>query len=333
MKRIHFLSLFLAVCLFSAGCAARQDLPAATVGNTAAAEQTKAGTVCVIRRKEHWQGLLLFSGGDTRPVTDSINTLRSRLGEYIRVYLIPVPLAGLYSLPERYGKNQLTQQRFLAHLKKDLQKGAEYIDLAEEFRKRQNEDLFLRTDIGLTGRGAYIAARSFTDSAGLSSEPFKKYTIISSGTRCGPLCQISGDSRLLSDPEQAESCLPPISFRIDYYDRKMGYRRTSKYDSKEKTALAPPGTEEAVLRIQTEKQERRKLLLFTDGVGQSLLPFLIGPFSEIYAVDIHNVEFDLIRFVIEKKITDVAAAASVQTLSAGQFSTLQGAARSLRSSN
>ena len=225
---------------------------------------------------------------------EAINTFA--LKEKIPVYVMIAPTsAGIYT--ESIPKNapQLDQQDIISYVYGKLDKGISAVNVYDILSASKEDYIYYRTDHHWTSLGAYYAYSTAISKLGFSAVPFSRYDIEHASS------DFRGTyySKTLYDDIQ-----PDI---IDVYTCKDGANavtctvsngvETKSYNSiyfrefldvKDKYSIYL-GTNQPCIKIKTNVQSDKKILIFKDSYANSFVPFLTQHYSEITVLDMRYI--------------------------------------------
>lgn len=182
-----------------------------------------------------------------------------------------------------------------------------FIDIEQSLKKHKEDYIYYRTDHHWTTLGAYYAYEEWAHESGLT--PFhqgafqiKKVTDKFYGTLFSKVnIKVHPDDINIYIPNQ------PYKYKLDY---NMGkWTSNTLYDEKklkEKDKYSVfLGGNNPIVRIDTDIQNNRKLLVIKDSFAHSFVPFAVNHFEQTYMVDFRYFKQGMKQFIAENKITDV----------------------------
>lgn len=225
---------------------------------------------------------------------DAINKLSDSVDTPVYVMLAPTS-AGVYTDAVPKNAPQLDQHDVIDYVYGNLNSGVSTIDVYDILNASKSDYIYYRTDHHWTSLGAYYAYSSAISKLGFSPVPLSKYDIEHASTEF----QGTYYSKTLYSKTQ-----PDI---IDIYSCKDGSSVLSctvsnaveenTYDSiyfrdyldvKDKYSVYL-GMNQPCIKIQTNLQSDKKILIFKDSYANSFVPFLTQHFSEITVMDMRYV--------------------------------------------
>ncbi len=210
------------------------------------------------------------------------------------VYVLAVPTAaGVYGdmLPD---SAPLTNEyQILRDFSNALQDPVLWIEASSWLSGERDRYIYYRTDAHWTGYGAFCVYRSAIRKLGFSAYGYDHFNVTHYATDYyGDLARSSHyydtlpdtvDLYESSDSTQQESV---TALRQDGNIPLSGYFRKELSEAKRSPELVFAIETEPVLRIDTDNQSSKDLLLLTDRYGSSMIPFLMQHYKTITAVNL-----------------------------------------------
>ena len=262
----------------------------------------------IINQNGHWRGLELFGGGSGDSYVSSLNTLREKLDSKINIYSMPAPLASEFYTPANFSDYSASQKECFNNIASRLSEGITSVDITSVLAKHTEENIYCRTDHHWQPLGAYYAAQTFAKAAGVPFADISKYKKVDTDGFVGTLYAFSSDSRLLNDPETFTYYEPLNEYSTYYYDSDFKYIYSGSLLVNVDTAnsyLRFMGGDDQVVKVKTDVNNGRKLLVIKDSYGNAEIPFYTSSFEEIYVVDMRYFKRNLVNFINTNGITDV----------------------------
>lgn len=189
-----------------------------------------------------------------------------------------------------------------------LDRSIKYVDVNEVLSGHKNEQIFYKTDHHWTTKGAYYAyeelgrAMGFTPHAQNYFE-IKRVTASFYGAiySKGGFRHLQPDAIELYLPKEDERC------RVEYRDENK--TRDSLYvwenlNKKDKYTVFLGGNQ-SLIKITTNAQNEKSLLVIKDSFANCLIPFLAGHYRHIYVVDLRYFTDDLQNLIKSDGIGDL----------------------------
>lgn len=272
------------------------------------AEYTVENGMVIVKQEGHYRAMELFGGGTGNTYAAALKLIKEDLGDSVNVYSMLAPLASEYYLPANYSDYSASQTEYFNQLAEKLGNTITSIDICNVLAKHQEEAIYCRTDHHWQPLGAYYAAQTFAQTAGVPFADLSTYEVIKNEGFVGTMYAFSGDANLLNDPETFTYYKPSNSYQTYYYDTAFNYEGTGNLLWKTDVAnsyLAFMGGDEKVVKIKTDVKNGRKLCIVKDSYGNAEVPFYTGSFEEIYVIDMRYFDRNLVDFIQQRGVTDL----------------------------
>ncbi|WP_242976056.1 DHHW family protein [Desulfosporosinus sp. FKB] len=204
----------------------------------------------------------------------------------------------------------------LNQTKQLLDKRIKFVDVSDTLNSKKNDYIFYRTDHHWTSKGAYYAYQELSKYMGFKAHDESYYNIKDvTDDFSGSLSSKSGYQFL--KPDSIELYIPKDekSYTVDYVD--LNKVTNTIYDMKSLQTKDKYnvffGGNYGLVKITTGVPGGKKLLIVKDSFANSLIPFLMSHYSEIYVVDPRYYEDDLSKLVTTNKINDLLILYNVNT--------------------
>lgn len=181
-------------------------------------------------------------------------------------------------------------------------------DLRKALSAHKSEDIYYKTDHHWTTLGAYYAYRVWCDATGTAGhtlDDFTKEAVTDEfyGT-------IYSKARLYSTkPDTIHRYLPKehASFTVTYNqgEKVMDTLYQDEFLKKRDKYSYFLGGNNPVVKIESENQNGKKVLLIKDSYAHSIAPFFANDFSEVHMLDLRYLNFSVEEYIKSEGITDV----------------------------
>lgn len=282
----------------------------------------------IVKQDDHFKCLPLFGGGSGNSYITALNQLQEAVGDDVTIYNMPAPLSSQFYLPANAPATSVDQSECFDNIAEQLDERIVSINLCPVMEKHTEEPIYLRTDHHWAPLGAYYAARTLIENAGLESTPLEDYEMGINEGYVGTMYAFTNDARLLNDPEDFVYYKPNCSYTAYFYDTSLNYLYEGDFFVPVDTAnsyLMFMGGDAICVKVKTDNHNGRKLLLIKDSYGNAEVPFYFGSFEEVWVVDVRYFQRNLVNFIDAMGITDVAVsmcAYSVVGVNADNMATL-----------
>lgn len=239
-------------------------------------------------------------------------------------YFILVPSASeIYE--ERLPANAVkeNQESLIRDIYANVRTGIRCVDAHNILSSQKEEYIYYRTDTHWTSYGAYCVYQAAIQKMGFTAVPYNRYVISHVST------DFKGDlyQKTLHDGVQAdvldcytyENGATILRITAHHADGSVEQRSLSLYDQ---NALQTEekydfylGAPCAMLRIQTDLENGRKLLIYKDDFADCMIPFLVQHYSEICIIDLEQSSEISMRIADPSEFTQVLFLCSMEAWS------------------
>ena len=236
-----------------------------------------------------------------------MNTLQKEIGDTVKIYSMPIPLASEYYLPANYSEYSVSQKNCFEKVWAQLDEGIIPVDVTEVLDQHKEEDIYLRTDHHWSALGAYYSAAELAEAAGVPYAELSSYKEQSVEGYVGSLYGYTQSSNLLNDPEIFTWYEPVPAVEADHYDTSFNYQYSDGLileTDVPNSYLRFMGTDDQIVKVRTSVRNGRKLLMLKDSYGNAEIPFLTGSFEEVWVIDQRYFSRNLVEFIRQLGITD-----------------------------
>lgn len=277
------------------------------------AEYTVENGVIVVNQDGHYRGVEMFGGGSGDAYVDTLNTLRTKLDSSIRIYSMIAPLACQYYIPSNYEDYTADQKEYIDdNISARLSDGITAVDIVSTLGQHTEENIYCRTDHHWMPLGAYYAAQTFANAAGVDFKDISTFKAETISDFVGTMYAFSQDINIKNDPEDFTYYIPDNydQCKNDFYDTSFNYDYTGSYfkqvgDPQSNAYLTFFGGDEQIVKIRTNVKNGRKLLIVKDSYGNAIPSNLTNSFEEIYIIDMRYFNLNLVDFINQLGMTDV----------------------------
>ena len=211
-----------------------------------------------------------------------------------------------------------SQKEYVNFVKKNLDSKIKVVELFDVFEKNKNNiDLYFKTDHHWTTDGAYLAYVEYCKA--LNLEPINENMLernLASDSFKGSLYYKNGAE--IGFPDELYLYLNKNEDKpvlVKYYDDLK--KVPSLYDVSKLQGRDPyevfTGGNHTQIKIRTNIDTKRKLLVVKDSYANAMLPFLVNNFSEITVVDLRYFTGSLQDVIQNNELTDVLFLNNINT--------------------
>lgn len=262
----------------------------------------------VVYQDGHWRGLSMYGGGSGETYAKSLNAFKKDLGDDINVYSMVVPTAGAYYTPANFAQYNASHLDSINSINSMLDDDITAVDAYSVLGEHITEPIYTRTDHHWQPLGAYYAAKTFAEAAGVEFADISAYTPVTIDGYVGTLYSFTESAELLNDPEQFVYYKPSNDYTCYYYDTSYNFDYDFPLFVGQPVSQSYSifmGGDAKIVRIETDCKNGRKLAILKDSYGNAEVPFYTSSFEEIYVLDIRYFDLNAINFIKEQGITDV----------------------------
>ncbi len=211
-----------------------------------------------------------------------------------------------------------SQKEYVNFVKKNLDSKIKVVELFDVFEKNKNNiDLYFKTDHHWTTDGAYLAYVEYCKA--LNLEPINENMLernLASDSFKGSLYYKNGAE--IGFPDELYLYLNKNEDKpvlVKYYDDLK--KVPSLYDVSKLQGRDPyevfTGGNHTQIKIRTNIDTKRKLLVVKDSYANAMLPFLVNNFSEITIIDLRYFTESLQDVIQNNELTDVLFLNNINT--------------------
>ncbi|MBE6932968.1 MAG: hypothetical protein E7464_06295 [Ruminococcaceae bacterium] len=272
------------------------------------AEFNMSNGLLVVQQDGHWKCLGLFGGGSGDAYAEALNTLQEQVSSRVKIYSMPAPLASQFYLPSNASDYSRDQSECFDAVHEKLDDRIITINICDEMAKHTEEEIYCRTDHHWQALGAYYACEQFAKTAGVPFADLSEYEKGVNEGYVGTMYAFSEDSRILNDPEDFTYYVPTCEYEAHFYDSSFNYEYTDDLFREVGVAssyLMFLGSDEYIVKVDTEVNNNRRLLVIKDSYGNAEIPFYTSSFEQVFVADMRYLERNLPNFIEAMGITDV----------------------------
>lgn len=263
----------------------------------------------VVNWDGHWQCMEAFGGGGGSTYAEALNTLQSKVGSDVTIWSMPAPTASAFYAPKNALEYVADQAECFDGVASKLNAGIKSVNVVDAMKKHTEEGLYCRTDHHWRPIGAYYAARTFAEAAKVPFADLSTYEKQTIPGFVGTMYGYSSDTRILNDPDDFEYYVPSAEYKAYYYDQSFDYVYTddlfAEVDDASNAYLTMLGGDGHALKIDTEVDNGRKLLVIKDSFGNAEIPYYTSSFEQIFVVDVREFRRNIVDFIDTMGVTDV----------------------------
>jgi len=245
---------------------------------------------------------------------EAINTFALNNSD-LQIYLMMVPNS-VKVLEQKLPlfADPYNQRDYIDKAREYLKDNIQFIDIIDALLSHKDEYIYYRTDHHWTTKGAYYAYQKFMKDIGIVPYDEKAFDhILVTDEFYGSLYSKSGFRHI--KPDSIELYMPKTDKECKVYSYDQNESKSSLYElanveKKDKYTVFLGGNH-SLMKIETEGNENKRLLIVKDSFANSFIPFLTNHYGEIYVVDLRYYNDSLKELIKSKDIDDVLILYSV----------------------
>lgn len=257
----------------------------------------------IIGRNGHYMGLMGCWGTveNCDEYAAALNRAKEALPD-VNVYSMVIPTSSEFYTPDDITGFTSSQKNKIDRIAEKLA-GVTDADAYSALAAHLDEPIYTRTDHHWQPLGAYYAAGSFAEAAGLESEfaALHEYKKVVKEGYVGSLYNYSKSENLYNDPEPFTMYISPNDEKLKttYYDTSFqnGYE-SDLFTSRDGGAYYCSflGSDDRIAEITTDRGNGKTLVIFKESYGNALVPFLTTCYEKIYVCDVRYFDIDAKEF-------------------------------------
>ncbi|NCU26956.1 hypothetical protein EOM86_09590 [Candidatus Nomurabacteria bacterium] len=267
------------------------------------------------------RGMEKFYGSEDSALSYSqcVQNIKAALGDNVNVYSMVAPHASVYYAPKtgQYSNLLTIGKNRHDYLKANAGDSIGYVDVYGALSLHTDEDIYFRTEHHWAALGAYYAAKEFAKVAGVEFPDISEYEEHIKTGFVGSLNDFAKGVKILEDnpDEVAYYVNKKVEYTAYYcYENNFDF---NNYDFKRNYVLfdlanyaAFLGGDSYGIKIVTNNNTGRTLVVLKDSYGNAVVPFLLSSYDTIYVLDYRFFKRNCCDFAREVGATDVLGIAS-----------------------
>jgi hypothetical protein len=271
-----------------------------------------------------------MSGFNGKPSTasacaDCCSFYRSELGDQINIYLLAIPSANSFYMPDAVRSWVRSEAEMINAIYALLDESITIVDVYSALAEHADEAIYSRTDHHWAPLGGYYAAEAIAKAAGLPFCDLSCYEQVKVPNYVGSMYSFTNDSAILHSPETFIYHKP---LNVDYtttyityslasdHKRIIGESRPKEgkffYDYRGGGAYCSfMGSDCRITQVKTSTDNGRRVLIIKDSFGNVIPGYLFYTFEQIHVVDFRFFNKNLKRYIEENGITDVVISTNI----------------------
>lgn len=266
----------------------------------------------VFEYQGHTWGVSLYGGGYNQDkYIKSVNDFAEDLDGIANVYSMIAPTNGDFYCPNNFSEYNASQYDDIAYIESNLSDKVTSVNCYSALQQHKDEEIYFRTDHHWQPLGAYYAAEQFAKAAEVPflelNEDNFEYCEIENFV--GSVYSYTEDPSLKNDPDVLKYYIPKNDFSTYYYNThyedELAYPFFQKDQQGGNAYCVFMGGDAKIVRVDTDVDNGRTLLVFKDSYGNAEIPFYMNSFEHIYVCDVRFFPLNAIDFIKEHGVTDV----------------------------
>lgn len=259
----------------------------------------------------------------------------------VNVYCMPLPTAVSFYAPDAAAGHRRNVRPRMLDMFAALGDSVIAVDVYPVLGRHAAENTYTRTDHHWASLGAYYAAGALAEAAGVPFRKLSEYKRHEVPGYVGTMYGFSGSQAVRDAPETFYYYVPrDTAYTTTFTDFVMDKKhvnivsvkpeRKGNYWAKASGSSAYitfGGGDYRIIRIDTDVDNGRRVLIIKDSYGNALTPFLLGSFEQVHVVDGRYFPYNIVDYVRRHHITDVVLANNLML--AGSARTASGIERYL----
>ena len=239
--------------------------------------------------------------------------------ENVRIYSVLAPDQGEYYMPDMVGTKG-NEQKTIEIVAENAAPGVTVVFVDDVLKNHVDEHIYSYTDHHWAPLGGFYAAEALAKAAGVPFRPLSDYEEVVTHGYVGTMPRFSGDSQIKNYPEDFVYYLPPEGYEAEFINYKVSNGKTvsegaphkdvffKKFkEGSESSYCVFMGGDYCNVKVRnTGGPKDRKVLLVKDSFGNAVASNLFGSFEEVHVIDFRYFPHNLIDYIRENGITDVA---------------------------
>ncbi len=181
-----------------------------------------------------------------------------------------------------------------------------FIDVREVLKEHKDEYIYYRTDHHWTSLGAYYGYVQWAESVGVEPLDKEQFNIVLASDKFYGTLHSKVNTDVKSDHIYLYEIKEDMNYKLTYnlVDQTDTLYDLNKLQGKDKYSVYMGGNN-ALVEIQTNNENGKKLLVIKDSYAHSFVPFAVNHFEKSYMIDLRYYNGEMDEFIEDNGITDV----------------------------
>lgn len=246
----------------------------------------------------------------------SLNSLKERLPD-VNLYSMTALTQNTFITPLELNTGTYTERADAQYIANMLNGDIKVIDTMEALLPHREEDIYFLRDCHWQQLGAYYAAESFAQAAGV---PFADLSVYEKYEEdcLGSVYTNTRYEGLMYEGETFTYYVPQNDFSTEYYNSSYEFQfdyplmPQSDYNATSFYSLFMVA-DSYIKHITTDADNGRVLVVVKDDYPSAMIPCLTSSFEEIYVIDARYCDVNLVDFCNEMGATDLLVGMTVES--------------------
>ncbi len=274
--------------------------------DTDALQDTKWGKILIYNGRA--MEINSFDEAAARNYANTINAFAARFPE-LTVYSLLAPTQIEFIDDQRYQSLSVSQRKTISTVQSFLHDEIVRVDVWERLFEHRDEYLFFRTDHHWTQRGAFYAYQVLAEVLAEKKPVLDDFEITRHEGYLGSLYLVTNSEDLKINPDYVElldSHIPHVYRSLEGGIRyNEGNVLVKAWLEKDEKYAVYMGGDRALVKIETEQDIGRNILVIKDSYANAFVPFLMGVADNVVVVDPRQFKGSVEVLIEEHEITDI----------------------------
>lgn len=272
--------------------------------------------------------LFKFNKGNFEYYAEVLNKYNERLEGKIPIYSLIAPTNSEFVELKKYKGITDSQNNAIKYLDTKFSSGITSVNVYDILNNHKDEYIYFRSDHHWTALGAYYGYSAFMQTKNEEVVPLEKYKTVQIDNFLGSSYSKTMAKSIEKNPDTIYAYIPFVNYQYEMHHWNnsnqaeiidMKYAKTKK--DKYLVFLSSGDATWAVIR--SDNKNGKKLLVIKDSYGNTIVPFLLPHYEEIYVVDPrfydHETSGNLIDFIGSKGINEILFVNYMEDVNSKEF--------------
>lgn len=238
---------------------------------------------------------------------NSINTFSKAVPNIKTYFLLAPNSVKVYEDKLPLFASPYNQLETIEKVEQQLYQNVNFINVYPEMINKKNEYIYFKTDHHWTMRGAYYAYRELSNKLDIKAYSINDFNSeIIDKSFYGTFYSKANNIHI--SPDSIEIFTPKLDnkYKVEYIDTDKSSDSLYEYnhlDKKDKYSIFLDGNH-ALMTINTNIKNGKKLVVFKDSYAHSLIPFLANHYEEIHVIDLRYYKLNFYDYIKQNNINE-----------------------------